>query len=64
MGACVAIVDHPFYFVTKEDGEYHLDNLPEGNYTMEVWHETLGTLTKDFSIKGSGQIQFDFTYKK
>jgi uncharacterized membrane protein/plastocyanin len=64
MGAYVAVMEHPYYFVTKEDGEYHIDNLPEGNYTMEVWHETLGTQTKEFSIKGSGNIQFDFTYKK
>ena len=64
MGAYVAVVDHPYYFVTKKDGEYHLDNLPEGNYSMEVWHETLGTQSKDFSIKGSGNIQFDFTFKK
>ncbi len=28
--------------VTGEDGSFELKNLPAGQYTLAVWHETLG----------------------
>ena len=37
-------------------GTFSLDGLPEGDYTIEAWHETLGTQTKTVKI-GSGDKQ-------
>jgi plastocyanin len=43
MNAWVGIVDHPFHAVTGPDGSFRLEGLPPGSYTIEAWHETLGT---------------------
>jgi plastocyanin len=50
MRAWVVIAEHPFYAVTDERGEFVLDNVPPGAYTLQAWHETLGTLKKDVAV--------------
>ena len=47
MRAWVVVAEHPFYAVTGASGEFALRNLPAGQYTLNVWQETLGTVTKD-----------------
>ena len=52
MRAWVVVAEHPFYAVTGERGEFVLENVPPGNYTLQVWHETLGTVKKDVAVTG------------
>jgi hypothetical protein len=44
------VAEHPFYAVTGPGGEFALGNLPAGPYTLNVWHETLGTLTREVTL--------------
>jgi hypothetical protein len=37
----VAVFNHPYYAVTDERGVFTIDGLPEGTYTVKVWHEGL-----------------------
>jgi len=39
MGAYLHVMDHPFYAVTGKDGTFELRGLPDGTYTISVWHE-------------------------
>lgn len=50
MRAWVVVMEHPFHAVTGSAGEFALDNIPPGKHTLNVWHETLGTVTKDVTI--------------
>jgi plastocyanin len=50
MRAWVVVAEHPFYAVTGAGGEFALANLPPGPYTLTIWHETLGTVTKDVTL--------------
>jgi plastocyanin len=63
MRAYVGVLDHPFYAVTSEDGAFTLTGLPPGTYTIEAWHETLGTRTQTVTIgaKQSKDIAFAFS---
>ena len=36
-------MDHPYFAVTHDGGKFELKNLPAGTYTVEAWHEKLGT---------------------
>lgn len=38
-----AIVNHPYFQVTRKDGQFALHNVPPGTYTLTAWHETFGT---------------------
>ena len=42
MNAYVVVTDQPFYAVTDENGDFKIDNVPPGNYEVEVWQEWLG----------------------
>jgi hypothetical protein len=62
MFAYVGVVDHPFFAVTGSDGAFSLDGLPPGTYTIEAWHESLGTQTQTVTIgeRETGDIAFSF----
>ncbi len=65
MRAYVGVLDHPYFAVTGPDGSFDLKGLPPGTYTIEAWHETLGTQTQTVTIaaKESGNVAFEFTPK-
>ena len=56
MAAWVGVVAHPYFAVTGADGAFQLPNLPPGTYTLEAWHEKLGTKTVQVTV-ASGQTQ-------
>jgi plastocyanin len=51
MRAWVVVAEHPFYAVTNDQGEFSLDNVPPGAYTLQLWQESLGTVTKDVTVR-------------
>lgn len=63
MRAYVAVVDHPFYDVTDEKGEFTLSQLPAGSYTLEVWHEVFGSQEKEITVGENEKVTLDFTFK-
>ncbi len=54
MRAWVVVAEHPFYALTNHQGEFSLDNVPPGQYTLQVWHESLGVVTKDVTVAETG----------
>lgn len=41
--AYVYIFDQPYATITGENGEFVINDIPPGTYTIEAWHEELGT---------------------
>jgi uncharacterized membrane protein/plastocyanin len=60
MGAYVAVMDHPFYAISNEKGEFSLPKLPAGTYEIEAWHEVFGTQTQKIEVKDGATIAFTF----
>lgn len=63
MTAYVGVLDHPFYSVSGPDGTFRLDGLPPGTYTIEAWHEKLGTQTQTVTIGEKETRDIAFTFK-
>ncbi len=63
MTAFVGVLDHPFYAVSSDDGRFELKGLPPGTYTIEAWHEQLGTQTQTVTIgaQETKDVAFSFT---
>jgi hypothetical protein len=47
----IAVMPHPFFGITDGNGVAKIENVPAGKQTIEVWHETLGKVTKDVEVK-------------
>ena len=43
MSSYVAVFNHPYFAVTGPDGSFEIPGLPAGTYTIEAWHERLGS---------------------
>jgi len=50
MRSWVVVADHPFYALTNSAGEFELHGLPAGRYTLKVWQEMLGTVSRDVVV--------------
>jgi len=62
MQAYVAVMSHPYFAVTDEDGQFTIEGLPAGTYTVEAWHERLGTQTAEVTVDDGGSATADFTF--
>jgi plastocyanin len=64
MRGWVMVADHPFYAVTNEQGEFVLENVPRGKYTLQVWQESLGTVKQEVVVGDKGTTTVSVTMSK
>ena len=63
MNAFVGVLNHPYFAVTDAAGTFNLKTLPAGTYTIEAWHEKLGTMTQTVTIGAKETKDIAFTFK-
>lgn len=58
MQAYVVVVDTPYHAIASASGSFSIKNVPQGEYEVEVWHESASTLGKDKVTVGAagGQV--------
>ena len=64
MSAYVGVLDHPYFGTSAPDGKVVLGNLPPGTYTIEAWHEALGTRTQQVTIGAKESKDVSFTFAR
>jgi plastocyanin len=62
MSAYIIVSPTPYFAVTDKSGEYKIDNVPDGSYTVTAWHE--GAKNKSNPVKVAGDTAADFTLSK
>jgi hypothetical protein len=63
MRAYIAVVSHPFYAVTSDDGTFTIKGLPPGTYTIETVHERYGRQEQQVTVGAKESKTLDFAYK-
>ncbi len=59
MEAFVVAVATPHFAVTKADGSYRISEVPDGVYTVKVWHPKLKGTQKSVTVAGSSRADFE-----
>ncbi len=59
MEAFVVAVPTPYFAVTKANGGYSIPNVPDGTYTVKVWHPKLKATQKSVTVAGPTTAEFE-----
>ena len=59
MHAYLYIAENPYFAVTGPQGEFSLDGVPPGTYTVQIWHELLGTTQRQVTVESGKPTHLD-----
>jgi plastocyanin len=59
MEAFVVAVPTPYFAVAKADGSYRIADVPDGAYTLKVWHPKLKATQKAVTVAGPTETDFE-----
>ncbi len=62
MLAYVGVLDHPYFAVSDADGNFSIEGLPAGEYTVTAWHSTLGTQEMTVTVGDGEAASAGFTF--
>jgi hypothetical protein len=51
------------YATTDEKGNYTINNVPPGSYTVTAWQEAAGTQTQKVTVAAGGSASANFSFK-
>ena len=66
MSAFILVFAHRFFAVTDDEGNYRIEGVPPGTYTLQVWNETLHGDPPRRSVtipEGGGEVDADFSIR-
>jgi plastocyanin len=62
MSAYLVVVPTPYFATSDQAGNYKIENVPDGSYTVVAWHE--GSKNQSKPVSASGDTKADFTLSK
>jgi plastocyanin len=60
MRAYVLVFSHPFFAVSDDDGQYAIENVPAGTYSLVAWSELGSAPARRVTISDGGSVEADF----
>jgi plastocyanin len=64
MSAWLVVTDHPYIAATDATGGFKIANVPAGAQKIEIWHETLGKITKEATVKAGEETKVTIELSK
>jgi hypothetical protein len=64
MEAYVVVVETPYFAVSAKNGTYEIKNVPQGTYTLKIWHERLKGTSVNIKVPENGSVIADFELTK
>jgi plastocyanin len=62
MAGYIVVAPTPYFAETDKSGEYKIENVPDGSYTVSAWHEGAKNQSKPVNVAGDSKA--DFTMSK
>jgi plastocyanin len=61
MSGYIVVSPTPYFAQTDAAGNFKIENIPDGKYTVVAWHEGSKPQTKTVSVSGTNKIDFAFS---
>lgn len=58
MSAYIVVSPTPYFAQADGSGNYKIDNVPDGNYSITAWHEGTKQQSKPVQVSGTGKADF------
>jgi plastocyanin len=58
MSGFLIVSPTPYFAQTDSAGNFKIDNIPDGKYTLVLWHEGSKPQTKSVDVAGTGKVDF------
>ncbi len=62
MAGYVVVSPTPYFALSDKSGEFKIENVPDGSYTVTAWHEGAKNQSKPVTVAGDSKA--DFTLSK
>lgn len=63
MGGAWWVAENPYTVLSDADGNFSLTDVPPGKYTIEVWHEKLGSSKHEVEVKAGADAALNVALK-
>ena len=64
MEAWVVVLETPYFALSDKSGAFKIENVPAGEYTLEVWHEKRKGDSQKISVSDQGSVSVEITLKR
>jgi plastocyanin len=64
MESFIVALDTPYFALTDQDGNFELQGVPPGDYTIKVWHEKLRFKKQQIAVSEKGAENIVFRKQK
>jgi plastocyanin len=61
MSALIRVFDHGWFTIPDTRGEFTIDDVPAGTYTLVVWHERIGERQEEVVVRAGATTELSFT---
>jgi plastocyanin len=58
MSGYIIVVPTPYFAETAADGSYKIKDVPDGSYSVTVWHEGAKSQSKKVTVSGEASLSF------
>jgi hypothetical protein len=62
MTAWVVVNPNAYFNTSDEEGQFRIEGVPPGTYTLGAWHETLGMKTAQVTVKEGQEAEVSFEF--
>jgi plastocyanin len=60
MSAYILVFSHPFFAVSGDDGQYAIEGVPAGTYSLVAWSELGSAPPRRVTVPEGGSVEADF----
>lgn len=64
MSAYIVVMDNPYFALTDEEGNYVIENVPTGKYTITTYNERYRPVKKEVEVGDGKNVTVNLTLKR